>query len=406
MKGSSQPPPCRPPPYYLGIQPTSDRALVECVEAVGREASSRAAEIEQCRRLPDQLAEALVGTGLPRALVPARYGGAEMHLLDALDAIERLAYHDGSTAWCGMIAATTGLAAAYLPPRWAERIYGDPLAFTGGFAMPAGTAVPVDGGLTVTGRWQWGSATSHCTWIGGGCWIVDATGARSPRPDGLIAPFVLFERAQVQLLDTWYVAGLKGTGSTDYEVAEVFVPEGRWVQFLGSPPVVDATLYRLPFLGALALGVCSVALGLARRAHDELVALAGGKRPAQSGRTLAERPVVQAEVARAEAARRSAGAFVRQAVDEAWDAASRGESVTDEHKRLLRLAATDATWRAAEAVDLMYHAGGGSSIHDASPLQRVFRDIHVATQHGMVADRTREPLGRMALGLPTDATQL
>jgi indole-3-acetate monooxygenase len=217
---------------------------------------------------------------------------------------------------------------------------------------------------------------------------------------------VLFERDQVRLLDTWHVSGLKGTGSTDYEVDNAFVPEGRWVQFLGAEPVIDGPMYRFPFLGALALGVCAVTLGLARRAQDELVTLAGGKRPAQSSRTLAERPAVQADVARAEAARRSAAAFVHEAVNEAWDAAAKGQPLTDEHKRLVRLAATNATWQAADAVDLMYHAGGGSSIREDSALQRLFRDVHVATQHGMVAERTREPLGRMALGLPTDASQL
>jgi alkylation response protein AidB-like acyl-CoA dehydrogenase len=165
-------------------------------------------------------------------------------------------------------------------------------------------------------------------------------------------------------------------------------------------------LYRFPFLGALALGVCAVTLGLARRAQDELVALAGGKRPAGSSRSLAERPVVQAAVARAEAGWRSARALVRESGAEAWADAEAGRPLADEHRRRLRLAATNATWQAAAAVDLMYHAGGGSSIHEASPLQRVFRDVHVATQHGMVADRTLEPVGRMALGLPTDARQL
>jgi alkylation response protein AidB-like acyl-CoA dehydrogenase len=149
-----------------------------------------------------------------------------------------------------------------------------------------------------------------------------------------------------------------------------------------------------------------VALGLARRAQDELVALAGGKRPVQSSRTLAERPVVQAQVARGEAAWRSARAFVFEVVSQAWEAAAAGGGLGDDHVHRLRLAATDATWRAASAVDLAYHAGGGSSIHDASPLQRVFRDVHVATQHGMVAERTYEPLGRLALGLPTDTSQM
>jgi indole-3-acetate monooxygenase len=360
---------------------------------LGPEADARASETERLRRLPDELASGVVDAGLPRALVPARYGGGEHELQDVLDAIEALAYHDGSTAWCGMIAATTGLTAARLPAEWAEAIYGDPASVTGGFAMPAAVAQPAERGVVVTGRWQWGSGTHHCTWIGGGCMV-----------DGR-AVFAFFERGQVRLLDTWHVSGLRGTGSTDYEVEAAFVPQGRWADF-GTPPVVDGPLYRFPFMGALALGVCSVSLGLARRAQDELVEVAGGKRPAGSRRTLAERPTIQSAVARAEAGWRSARALVREAVGEAWSVAAAGDALTDEHRRRLRLAATNVTWRSAEAVDLMYHAAGGSSIHEDSPLQRVFRDVHVSTQHAMVADRTYEPIGRMALGLPTDTAQL
>lgn len=364
--------------------------LLDRIESVGRDASVRAAEIESLRRLPDDLAASLRETGMFRAWVPARYGGDEADALTVLDAIEALSFHDGATGWCGMIAATTSLTSAFLPPEFAQEIYGDPLAVTGGFALPAGRAVPTEGGIVVNGTWQWGSGTSACTWIGGGC-LVEGGGA----------PFVFFERGQVELLDTWRVAGLKGTGSTDYRVVDAFVPEGRWVHVMRAAPVVDGALYRMPFMGLLALGVCSVALGLARRAQHELVELAGGKVPSSSAKTLAERQVVQAEVARAEAGWRSARALVREVVAEATE-----EGVTDEMRRRLRLAATNATWRSAEAVDRMYHAGGGSSIHEAHPLQRVFRDVHVATQHAMVAERTLEPLGRMALGLPTDASGL
>ena len=364
--------------------------LLRRVEPIGLDASSRADEIESLRRLPDDLAHALVGTGIFRAWVPTVYGGDGADAMTVLDAIEALSFHDGSTGWCAAIGATTSLTAAFLPPEFALEIFGDPLAVTGGFAMPAGRGVPVDGGIVVNGLWQWGSGTSHCTWIGGGC-IVEGAGA----------PFVFFERDQVELLDTWRVAGLKGTGSTDYTVTDAFVPEGRWVHVLKAEPVVDGPLYRMPFMGLLALGVCMVTLGLARRAQHELVELAGGKKPSGSSKTLAERQVVQAEVARTEAAWRSAHALIREVVEEATEI-----GVTDEMRRRIRLAATDATWRSAEAVDRMYHAGGGSAIHESHPLQRVFRDVHVATQHGMVAERTYEPVGRMALGLPTDASQL
>jgi alkylation response protein AidB-like acyl-CoA dehydrogenase len=380
--------------------------LHDAVRRVGVEADRRSAEAEVIRRLPDDLAASLVDLGLFRAWVAKRYGGWELPLTPVLDAIEELSWHDGATGWCAMIGATSSLACGYLDPAWATEIYGPHRAVTGGYAMPAVPARPVEGGLMVSGRWQWGSFSHHCTWLGGGCFIVDAAGKRAAREDGVAFPFVFFERSQVTLLDTWRVSGLRGTGSTDYQVTDAFVPEGRWVEFLGRDPVIDSPLYRFPFIGALALGVCSVALGLARRAYDELVALAGGKRPAQSNRTLAERAVVQAQVAEAEAAYRSARALVREVVAEAWVAATEGGPLAPEHRRLIRLAATNATQRSAYAVDLMYHVAGGSAIHESSPLQRVWRDVNVVTQHGMVAARTFEPVGRMALGLPTDPSQL
>ena len=361
-------------------------------------AGTRAAEIEQLRRLPPDLVSALAATGVFKLWVPAAYGGAQAHLRDGLDAIEQVAYHDGSTGWCVMIAATTGLCAGFLPAEHAAAIFGPPDAITGGFAMPAGTAKQVDGGLRVDGRWSWGSGTDHCTAICGGVHLVDSDPPRFP--------IVFFDVADVELLDTWHVAGLKGTASGDYAVDGAFVPEGRWVEWAGQPgPRVDHPLYRVSFLGALAIGVASVVVGLGRRAIDELVQMAG-KVPTGSSRSLAERPVVQAQVAAADAAVRSSRAFLRAAADECWDAAVAGQPVTAELKRTLRLAATDAVARCAEAVDLCYHAAGGSAIFESHPLQRVFRDTHVATQHGMVAARTLETLGRMQFGLPTDTRQL
>jgi alkylation response protein AidB-like acyl-CoA dehydrogenase len=376
------------------------------LDEVAAEAGARAAEIEHERHLPPDLVDRLVATGVFKLWVPKAYGGAEAHVHDLLDAIETVAFHDGSTAWCVMIAGTTGLNAGFLPPEHARSIYGRPDAVTGGYGMPGGTATAVDGGVRVSGRWSWGSGTDHCTAIGGGVRVVDADGAPATLTDGTRAPFVFFDLEDVELLDTWHVAGLKGTASTDYTVAGAFVPQGRWVDFVSGPePVVDSPLYRFSFLGALGIGVASVMVGLGRRAIAELVALAD-KVPAGSARGLAERPIVQAQIAEADAAVRSSRAFLREVVDECWDAAATDGHMTDEHRRLLRLAATNMAERCAHAVDLCYHAGGGTSVYETSPLQRVFRDTHVATQHGMIAPRTLEPLGRMVFGLPTDTRQL
>jgi len=212
-------------------------------------------------------------------------------------------------------------------------------------------------------------------------------------------------RDQVRILDTWHTGGLRGTGSHDFEVSDAFVPEGRSV-LLGAKPRCAGPLYRFPVFGLLALGVCAVTLGISRRALDELVALAGAKLPSGSSRNLASRPVVQRQVGEAEAALRSARAYVYGAVDAAWQIASRGESLPLETRADLRLAAVNAAWSAARAVDLAYHAAGGTSVYDASPLSRCFRDIHVATQHIMVAQPIFEVVGRVTLGLPTERGSL
>jgi alkylation response protein AidB-like acyl-CoA dehydrogenase len=379
--------------------------LRDAIEVLGAEADRRVVEIEALRRLPADLSSALVDTGLGRAWAPARYGGLELPVLELLDALESLATFEAGTAWCGMIAATTSLLGGYLPERWAEEIYGDPRAITGGHAAPQGRARPVDGGLLVTGHWQWGSGSFHCTWIGGGTVVVDEEGAPAPHR-GLRAPFVLLAPDQVELLDTWYTMGLRGSGSTDYEVHDAFVPEGRWAEIVGQEPVADGPLYRFPFFGALALGVCSVSLGLARRALDEVIELAAGKRYAMSTRPMATRPVVQADVARAEAQHRSARALVRDTVAEAWAAACAGHPLGTEHRRLLRLAATNATTQSVAAVDSLYRLAGGTAVYESSPLERLLRDVHVAGQHAMVAPRTYELVGRMALGQSTDIAQL
>ncbi len=371
----------------LSIEPKLSAALAM--------ADARSDEIEQAGRLPRDIVDALIDSEVFRLWIPKRYGGLEASVGDMLDAIEQAAYHDGATGWCVMIGGTTALNAGFLPPQFAEEIYGDPRAVTGGFGMPKGVATATDGGVRVTGEWAWGSGSSHCTWFGGG---VTMEGQRG-------SPFVFFDIDDVEFLDTWHVAGLQGTASTDYRTTDAFVPEGRWVDFAANPePITDSPLYRFSFLGALALGVSAVTLGLAERAIDELIALAE-KQPAGSSKGLAERPVIQADLARAEANVRSARAFVREIVAECWDFAEAEARLTDEQKRLLRLASTNAALRSAEAVDLCYHAGGGTSVYLTSRLQRVFRDVHVATQHGMIAPRLLEPLGRMAFGLPTSTSQ-
>ena len=273
-----------------------------------------------------------------------------------------------------------------------------------GVFAPRGKAIVVDGGFQVEGQWPWGSGTQNADWVLAGCQIIrdgefetHANGA--PRGRMMCVP-----RSEIEFVDTWYVSGLAGTGSTDFAIRDRFVPEA-FAAGLGVDAPLDRPLYRFPQFGLLAMGIAAVALGLGRAAIDEMIEVAGGKTPDASRRSLAQRPNAQTEVALAEAGLRSARAFYYEAIERAWAEALDGR-ISIDSKRDIRLATTHATRAAAEAVDRMYTLAGGTSVYRRSPLQRIFRDVHVATQHMMVGPATLELTGRLLLGLETSEVGL
>ena len=373
---------------------------------LGPQIRARSAEIEALGTLPPDLVDSIRPTGAFRQCVPDDLGGPGVTAAESLKVFEEFAYHDGSVGWCVAIASTTSVLASYLPDPHAGDLFGDPGAIGGGFVVPRGRAVPVDGGLRVSGRWQWGSGVKHCTTIGGGCLVVGADGRPEPRPDGLAAPFVFMDPDDVELIETWDVTGLAGTGSVDFEARDVFVPEGRWVQMVPARPVRENVWSRFSFFGLLASGVAAVAVGIARRSIDELVELAGAKKPQGSTRTLAGRAATQAEVAQSEARLASAWTLLLDEVDHTFQDARAGRTSTIDQRRRIRLAATHATQTAADAAASMFRTAGGAAVYRTSPIQRCFRDTAVAAQHAMVAPRTMETLGRMRLGLDTETSTL
>lgn len=381
-------------------------ALLAAARDLGPDIRARSAEIEALGTLPADLVDTIRPTGAFRQYVPDDLGGPGVTAVESLEVFEEFAYHDGSVGWCVAIASTTSLLASYLPDPHAGDLFGDPDSIGGGFVVPKGRAVAVDGGLRVSGRWQWGSGTRHCTTIGGGCLVVDAGGRPEPRGDGLAAPFVFMDPGDLELIDTWDVAGLAGTGSVDFEARDVFVPEGRWAQIGATPPVRDNVWSRFSFYGLLASGVAAAAVGIARRSIDELVGLATDKKPQGSSRTLAERAATQAEVAGAEARLAAAWTLMLDAADDTFRSAMTERPLTVDQKRRIRLAATHATQTAAEVAASMFRTAGGAAVYRTSPIQRCFRDAAVAAQHAMVAPRTFETVGRMRMGLDTDTTTL
>jgi alkylation response protein AidB-like acyl-CoA dehydrogenase len=382
-------------------------ALAAATAALAPRVRELADETERGRRLPTELARSFAQAGIFRMLVPASYGGLELPPATMIRVIEALSAADGSAGWCAMIGATSALTAAYLEPAAAREIYGaDPLAVSGGVFAPHGRAISIEGGYTVSGRSPFASGCEHCDWLMIGSLVLEGGRPRLAANGLPESRLMLFPRDAATIHDTWNVAGLRGTGSHDIEVRNLFVPASRSVSIVTDRPREQGPLYRFPVFGLLALGGAAVSLGIGRAAIDELRKLALDKVPTAGRRRLSERGVIQVELAEAVAMLRAARAFLFETVETAWRTASRGDDISLEERAALRLAATHAVATAASVADRMYTAGGGTAIYAASPLQRALRDAHVVTQHMMVAPATLELVGRVLFGIETDTSML
>lgn len=350
---------------------------------------------ERERHLTDAAATALRDVGAFRLFVPSVYGGPECDPVTALDTISLLAEADASSAWCAGIASLTSHTSCVLEPSVAREIFGDPDAVACGAFAPNGRGTRVAGGWKVDGRWSWGSGMTHATWMTGGTITEDRAFHQ-----------MFFRRDEITPLDTWYSSGLCGTGSHDFEVQGAFVPEGRSVVLTSAKPAVDAPIARVSTFTLFCGGIAAVMIGIARRSIAEIIQLADVKKPAQSSRTLAQSPIVQNDVARAEVAVRASYSLLRDELATVWDTVLRGDRVPLEQRLRVRLAAAHVGTEACRAVDLCYNAGGGSSVYSTSPLQRCFRDVHTASAHIQVSPRSYETVGRHRLGLDIDASMI
>ncbi len=367
--------------------------------ALRHEIEKRSDEAEASKCVPADLVEKLNEHRLFSMAIPKSLGGEECHVLDILQAIEEASYADSAVGWLAMIYSTTATTSAALDPAWAAKIYDakNQVPISAGATAPTGKGKKVDGGVEVTGRWQWGSGAHHADWICGGTLVQDGDDIKRFPSGEPMVHVMYFEKSQVKLHDNWDPSGLRGTGSVDFEVENAFVPEGRWTVLGGSKRVIDGPLYRFPFFGLFAAAVASVPLGIARRAVDDFSELARKKIPAWQKKTINESSITQLELGRAEALMEGAHRYLAHTVGEVWDKLEAGDHATLEDRRQLRMAATQATFMCTEAVDKLYDAGGGTSVQGHCSLQRHFRDIHTATQHRMVGPGALQLAGNIKL---------
>ncbi len=352
-----------------------------------------AADVDERRAISPELSRMLIDAGVFRLLAPRSIGGSELDPVTFFDLVEQASYADGSVGWLAMIGGCYATFGGMLPTAAANEIYGDPGVVTAGAFRPNGTAVEVDGGYRVTGRWPQGSGSCHATWFLGGAVILRA-GQPVIGPIGMPMMREFWFRAdETEVIDTWTTTGLRGTASHDYAVNEVFVPTERSCWFM-EPPVEAGPLYRMPPVAMFATFISAVPLGIARHALEEFVAMSQSKVPVLSQAVLADKPVANAKLGRAKALVESGHAYVRGVLDSQWSAVADGHHPTMSDRGALWLAASHAGQTALEAIELLYSAAGADAIYATSALDRCLRDARTAVQHICTQESNYEIAGR------------
>jgi alkylation response protein AidB-like acyl-CoA dehydrogenase len=350
---------------------------------------ARREEFQTLRHIPHDIVEQFVGLGLYRAFVARRFGGDEITPMDFLDLIERISVADGSAGWV----ASFGCASTYLaslPASTLATLYADgpDVIFAGGIYPPQ----PVrrtPAGFLVSGRWGWLSGCMSASVVGGGIAETDSSTQGLPR-------LAVMPRASVTIDPVWDSIGLRGTGSHDMIADNVLVPE-EWTFVRGGPPSIDIAITRYPAIAIAAQVLAVVGLGVARAALDEVAAIAGSTVSITGAPSLASRPHVQSEIAKAEASLRAARAWFYDITADVWDTVQRGDPASPEQTNLLRLAASHAARTGADVTRAAFIACGTTGIHAGHPLGRYLQDAAVVAQHAFLSEGTYQTAGQQIL---------
>ena len=364
-----------------------------------------APEAERNRCLSATVVDAMREADLYTMARPKAYGGLELDPVSSFRVIEEVALHDSAAGWNLNLSTAGDYILAWLPDDGAEEILTTRRLILGASFNPSpGGAVAVDGGYRVNGQWRFVSGCQQADWFLLLCPLTDGDKPVLDEQTNPTMLFVFLAAAQATIMDTWYTLGLRGTGSHNIEITDQFVPHRRVAALapLTQPgSAFTGPLYRLTIWPPIAL-LAPPALGIARASVDAFVALARGKTPSFTGTTLADRQVVQRQVAQADAHVKAGRAFLHQVFEDAWNAAVRGAPIELDRKLVMQLATSHAVAAAAAAVDLVHAAAGTSAIRDEQPFQRHFRDLHTLTQHAFSSAQRFESVGALMLDTETD----
>jgi alkylation response protein AidB-like acyl-CoA dehydrogenase len=360
---------------------------------------AEADEAERLYHLTDRVVGEFRRKGLYALLVPKVLGGAEMPYVEAMQLVEQVACVDGSTGWCMMVEGVMGASVgSFLPDQGARTVFPNGADVTmAGNGVPRGFATPVDGGYRIKGHWAYGSAIYHAEWIHSGCFIMDGDKMKMNK-DG--APEIVLcqhPKSSIELKGNWDVLGLRGTGSFDYTLKEpeLFVPAHMCYMFDAVEPERGGPQYATGLVGFTSWGHTSWALGVGRRALDELAKHARTRVDAFG--KLCDSASFRQAFADAEGKYRAARALVYAAWEAVSERYATGGTPTLEEIAMIRVAMRHLHNVISDISTFAHRAARGASLRP-SQLQRCYRDIHAGTQHILLADEIMQECGKVLVG--------
>src|SRR5215467_2949797 len=378
--------------------------LLDVVNGISKTLRASGPQSEELGTLAPDAVDALIRTGMFRLKLAAEMGGAEADPITEMLVLEALAYHDLTSGWCTMVGATAiASLGTFLPQTGLEKVFKNGQVPTAAISFfPAGRAVRDGDGYKVNGRWRFNSGIRHAEWVLGGT-VVEASEAENGGSP--IVMFSAFPTKDVTIHDNWGgVVGLRGTGSCDFSVENHHLPQELtfvW-DLLNPKPRRGGASYLFPPFSYVAKEHGSVAVGAARRALDELIALATTTRGTFRSSRLDERQVVHRFIAQADLKLRAARALMHERYDLMHDSVSSGTLPDGAAIADVRAICVHATDVAIETATTCYHFAGNTGLHHPHVMGRLLRDLNTAGLHQVMSDTAYENHGKFRLGLPAD----
>jgi alkylation response protein AidB-like acyl-CoA dehydrogenase len=358
--------------------------------------------IEQERRIPSDILDALHDARLFRLLIPRSCDGEEVEPATLFQVTEAIAQGDGSVGWCIGQGSGASMGSAYVKPEVARTVFGDKRAVAAtGPNNYKPVAIICDGGYRVTGQWGFASGSPHATWMYGHATVHESEGKPRLGKDGkpLDLRTFIFPKSSVTMADDWNVMGLKGTGSVSYSVKDLFVPDDfSFIRESDADRRESGPLYHFSMFNMFGVGFSGVALGIARRALDDFIKLAMTKKPYGATTLLCDNNVIQSQVGLSDATLQAARTFVLETYRRHYKDVTQGLRFSQDMRIANRIVTCYAIQKAREVMNFVYHAAGANAIFENNPFERRFRDLNTVTQQGQGAFSNFEQLGQTLMG--------